>query len=122
MATIKLTQVNIGGNRYFHKFKRNSDGAIIEVATNKTAYDSLAVANPTNPSQSGYTWVSSYSTVGFDTPLGGLQDKQYATQANGAQWVKIPDYPMTKLPPGYITDDRLSQAGIDKIISMNTNE
>jgi hypothetical protein len=82
----------------------------------------LSTEKPTNPTQIGYTWISSYSTIGFDTPLGQLQDNQYATQTNGAQWVKIPNYPMSKLSSGYIINNRLSQEGIDKIISLNNNE
>jgi hypothetical protein len=118
---IKLTQVNIGADRYFHKFKRDSDGAIIQVATTKTAYNNLAIANTINPTQTGYKWLSSCSKIGFDTLSSDLQENQYATQANGAQWVRITGYPTTKIPSGYITNNILSEAGVNKIIELNTD-
>jgi len=63
----------------------------------------------------GSTLVSSATKISFSTLSGELSDKEYATQVNGFHWVKIPNYKMYKINPGFISRNILSQAGIDFI-------
>jgi hypothetical protein len=121
MATIKLTKVNIGSNRYYHVFKNNATGYVSEFQTTQASYNALAQYGASRPTKGGSTWVHSFSKIGFDTKTGNLSDNQYATQENGPHWVKIPDYKETKIPNQYIVNDILSEEGIALIQTMNTD-
>ena len=104
MATIKLTKVGIGPFKYLSTFKVDGQLTTQEVA--------VVELNETNTDP---TWVSSSKCISFATPTGNLSDNQYATQANGHHWVKIPGYTTCKISPEFISKGTLSQAGIDYI-------
>lgn len=97
MATIKLTKVNIGPERYYLRMS----GLLQEIP--KPAEGEIV--------EGGY-WCQQIS---FDTPSGFLSDNQYATQENGYHWVKINRYAMTKIAPQFITNDILNAEGITEI-------
>jgi len=104
MATIKLTKVNIGPTRYIVY----QEGVPSEVS----AEVFMVVDIEGNVVYNYSNW---NKQIGFSTPSKELLDKQYATQTNGYHWVKIAGYKMYKIPPEYITNNTLSQAGIDYI-------
>ena len=108
---MKLQKVNIGANRYVHKFKL-ADKTIVEETTTKTSYDNLT---STKPTKTDATWFMSSIRIGFDTPTGELSDGEYATQENGFHWVKIPGYDVEKVRPEYIKDNILSKEGETRI-------
>lgn len=112
MPTIKLTKVNILGKKYYSTFRLNDSWML---QTNEITEQEYVDASTTIPVLSGYTYVSSAKKIAFDTFTHDLSDKQYATQENGFHWVKIPKYKIYKINPEYITNDTLSQAGIDFI-------
>ena len=91
-----LRKVNIGADRYFHKFQL-SDGTISYRTTTKEEYGGLNYS--VKPTKTDAVWLSSSSRIGFDTPSGELDDGQYATQKNGFDWVKLAGYEMKKLMP-----------------------
>ena len=104
MATIKLTKVDIGPTRYIVY----EDGVPSEVSAEVfmvVDIDGKVIYNYSEWSQQ----------IGFATLSKDLSDKQYATQANGYHWVKIPGYAVIKIPPEHITNNTLNQAGIDYI-------
>lgn len=108
---MKLKKVDIGANRYVHKFKLADKTIVTEIATKET-YDNLATTKPT---KTDATWAMSSIRIGFDTPTGELSDGEYATQENGFHWVKIAGYDMEKVLPEYIKNDILSKEGEAKI-------
>ena len=111
---MKLTKVNIGTNRYVHKFKL-SDGTIVTENTTKGSYDNLSIKGHPRPVKVGATWFMSSIRIGFDTPTGGLSDNQYATQDNGFHWVKLVGHDMVKILPEYIKNSILSKEGEAKV-------
>src|SRR4030042_5996734 len=111
MATIKLTKVNIGPTRYIVY----QDGVPSEVS----AEVFMVVDLEGNVIYNYENW---NKQIGFTTPSKELSDKQYATQANGYHWVKIAGYSTIKIPPEYITNNILSQAGIDYIKIWSRDE
>ena len=108
---MELKKVNIGANRYFHKFKL-ADDSIVEKITTKESVDNSPVNRPT---KTDATWFMSSCRIGFDTPTGELADGEYATQVNGFHWVKIVGYDAVKILPEYIKDNILSKEGEAKI-------
>ena len=119
---MKLTQVAITNNRYFHNFKRDSDSVIVSAITTKESYDALADSasiKPTLP-QTAYVW--SAAKIGFDTPTGELIDGLYATQVNSFHWVKIPSYAVIKIDPVYIKNNNLSPAGEAEVMESSVAE
>ena len=104
MATIKLTKVNIGPTRYIVY----QDGVPSEVSASVFMVVDME-------GKTIYNYSDWSQKIGFSTPSKELSDKQYATQANGYHWVKIAGYATIKIPPEYITNGTLSQAGIDYI-------
>ena len=104
---IRLTERNIGENKYIHKFMR-PNGGIITVMTTASSYNDLVHTQPVYPDA---TWVMSSIRIGFDTPTGDLGNKEFATQANGYHWVKLRGYVMRKIPPEYIVGVTLSPEG-----------
>ena len=113
MATIKLTKVNIAADKYFAKF--DMVGYISTEEIDPSLYSSIQIKD-------GAIWVSSASKISFDTPTGNLSDNEYATQLNGFHWVKIRGYAMTKIDPGYITNNILSSAGIAEVKERSVAE
>ena len=111
MPTIKLTKVNIGPFKNVATFK-DGQGVLTSSEVMVVELD----GTPTIPE--GSTWIRTGRQITFSTPSGELSDKEYATQANGFHWVKIAGYRMYKIPPEYITNNTLSQAGIDYIKSQ----
>ena len=107
---IELTKVNIGTNRYVHKFKL-SDGTVVTENTTQESYDNLSVKDSPRPVKVGTTWFMSSIRIGFDTPTGELDDNQYATQANGSHWVKLVGYDMEKILPDHVKNGILSEEG-----------
>src|SRR3989337_2580073 len=99
MATIKLTKVEIGPTRYIVY----QDGVSSEV--NSDVFMVVDIDGNTI-----YNYSKWSQQIGFATPSKDLSDKQYATQANGYHWVKIPGYSMIKIPPEHITNNTLNQA------------
>lgn len=104
MATIKLTKVEIGQPKYIVY----EDGVPSEVSA-----EVFMVVDIEGKVIYNYNVWS--KQIGFLTPSKELSDKQYATQANGYHWVKIPGYSTVKVFPEHITNNTLSQAGIDYI-------
>src|SRR4030042_1000225 len=104
MPTIKLTKVEIGPTRYIVY----QEGVPSEVS----AEVFMVVDMEGNTIYNYENWSKQ---IGFATPSKELSDKQYATQANGYHWVKIPGYSTIKVLPEHITNNNLSQAGIDYI-------
>ena len=113
MPTIKLTKVNIGANRYFNKYKNNATGYVVNVETTKEVYDAIVALVEPAPDKPGAAYVGSYTAIGFEG--GDLADNYYATQANGFHWVKINKYAMIKVFPEHITNNTLSNEGINYI-------
>ena len=111
---MKLTKVNIGTNRYVHKFKL-SNGTVVTESTTKASYDNLSIKDSSRPVKAGATWFMSSIRIGFDTPTGELSDNQYATQDNGFHWVKLVGHDVVKVLPEYIKNDILSKEGEAKI-------
>ena len=110
MATIKLTKVNIGPNKTY--VTSNIDG---EFVTQEVMY--VPLEEDLSP-----TFVSSATKISFATVSGQLSDNEYATQANGFHWVKIPGYKMYKINPEFISKNILSQAGITFIQTNSVAE
>ena len=105
---MKLKKVNIGANKYVHKFKLADEKVITEFTT-KVSYDNLKdQIKPTKPDAAGFM---SSIRIGFDTPSGDLSDGDYATQKNGYHWVKLAGYEVWKVMPEDVHNDNLSKAG-----------
>ena len=103
MATIKLTKVNIGPERYYARMA----GLLQEIP---------------KPAEGDMTHDYWCQQISFDTPSGFLSDNKYATQANGFHWVKINRYAMTKIVPEFIVNDILSAEGIAEIKRRGVTE
>ena len=110
MATIKLTKVNIGPNKTY--ITSNIDG---ELVTQEVMYVPLE-------EDLDSTFVGSATKITFATITGQLSDNEYATQANGFHWVKMPGYKMYKIDPEFISKNILSQAGITFIETQSVAE
>ena len=101
---VKLTKVNIGPTRYI-VFQ---DGVPTEVSASVF----MVVDMEGNIIYNYSDWSK---RIGFVTPSKSLSDKEYATQENGFHWVKLRGYAMIKINPEFITNDTLSQEGVDYI-------
>lgn len=108
MPTVKVTKVNITGSKYVAKYKDAQDDITYEDVI-ITGIEDI----PTPPT--GKTWEGTSRVIVFDTPSGTLTNNQYATQANGYHWVKLPKCSLIKIDPGYVINNILSQAGVDWI-------
>ena len=109
---MKLIKVNIGANKYVHKF-RLEDKTVITEATTKASYDNLK--DQIKPTKPDATWFMSSIRIGFDTPSGNLSDGEYATQKNGYHWVKLAGYEMWKVMPEDVHNDNLLKGAEKKI-------
>ena len=107
MATIKLTKVNIGPSKNVVTLM-DSQGVQSQAVMVVDMDGNIVIPE-------GSTFVSSATKISFSTLSGELSNKEYATQANGFHWVKLAGYTMIKIDPQYITNNFLSQAGIDFI-------
>lgn len=74
----ELTQVQIIGDAYYHRFIMN-DGSIKDVETTREDYEQLGTPAHKNPTIKSGVWESSFATKKFDTISGKLEDGQYAT-------------------------------------------
>ena len=105
--SIRLSEKNIGDNRYYHTF-RLGGGSKVTVRTTALSYENLSVIAPTMPDA---TWLYSSIRIAFDTTSGNLDNEQFATQENGYHWVKLTGYILTKIAPEYIDKKVLSTEG-----------
>lgn len=106
MATpIALTKVNILGNRYYSIIDN------VKTEITESQYNAPQQANETRS-----------INIKFDTPSGDLSDNQYATQANGHHWVKIPGYKVIKIDPILVSKGKVTSDGITKILKDSEAE
>ena len=100
---IRLIKVDIAPSKIYSTF--NVDGVF-------TTQEIMVVPLDGEIDQ---TWVRSATKITFATLTGKFSDNQYATQANGFHWVKIPNYEVIKINPEFIDKNRLSDVGIAEI-------
>ena len=102
---VKLTKVNIGPSKNIVTLK-DSLGVSTQAVMVVDMDGNIVIPE-------GSTFVGAATKISFSTLSGELSDNEYATQANGFHWVKLPGYTMIKIDPGYISKNTLSQAGVD---------
>lgn len=73
---IKLTQVNIIGQSYFHKFLMD-DKTVEFIECSQEDYEALNKKNPINPTIENGEWKYSLSRRKLDTPSGYIENGQY---------------------------------------------
>ena len=73
---IKLTKVNIVGEKYFHIFTMD-DGNTEFIETTEEDYKQLGMKNPNNPVIKNGKWLKSFSKRKLDTYSGDLKPNQY---------------------------------------------
>ena len=101
---MRLSQVNIGPQRYYHRFRLANDSIMVVVAL-KESFDAILVRDCEFPVFSNATYLGSVAKISFDTVSKDLSDGEYATQVNGYHWVKISGCTVVKIDPEFIKNN-----------------
>lgn len=115
---IPLTKRQYLGQGCVHIFTNDKTGELAVVPTSQEEYDSLALANPSNPTLEGHTWVQSQCGTKVDSPTTLLGENEYC-EIGGKYEVVVKDtkgeYKLHKLEKKHIVNDELSKTVIEAI-------
>lgn len=117
----KLLEVNLTGNdAYFHEFEAQ-DGSVYTIKVTQAEYDSLALPNAGQPTDSNGTWKRSYAGPEYDTPDGKIHPGEFALRGDGKKSVCLDNGFVATIAHDLTAVDKVSAVEADAITELIKN-